>query len=311
MAVNIPLTRERVASTGDPLARTWTGWRRTATDDELWEANRGLVALRQNVRGERIATMSFDGRVQVVAEVDDRIPHDVDGGVKWELIGRVLRPGDPVHDALKGAAVPHGRVPEFHDTAEVEAVTAAERAAFQRREPVTMVVTWNPMRWSHDDYPCDVRAVASGRLLRDRWSTGTRKAGIEPGDRVFFLVQGIEERGIVGSGTAASRIFPDEQWDDDRAGQDANYVLIDWETLLLPGDGLPHRVLRGAVPVRNGWAPQGSGWVLSPATRRSWKTFGPSTSARRHPCRPAARRGRVGSWTRCGGARSRTPPRRC
>jgi hypothetical protein len=33
----------------------------------------------------------------------------VNGRMKWSLFGRVLRPGDPVHDALKGAEAPRHR----------------------------------------------------------------------------------------------------------------------------------------------------------------------------------------------------------
>jgi hypothetical protein len=50
----------------------------------------------------RFATLSFNGRVQVVAEISGRRRCDDDGRVKWRLSGTVLRPGDSVHDALKG-----------------------------------------------------------------------------------------------------------------------------------------------------------------------------------------------------------------
>ncbi|MBQ1057669.1 DUF3883 domain-containing protein [Micromonospora sp. C32] len=270
MAVNFVLTEARDVPSGDPLGRTWVGWEATATDDELWEVNRGLWTLGGRVDGERIATLSFDGRVQVVAEIEGRTRHDVDGVTKWALVGRVLRPGDPAHDALKGASAPRHRNPvSYFDTARLDVLSAADRAGIDERERATMVVTWNPERWNPDDwaetvYPRNVEVVESGRLLRDRWSTGSRKGGIEPGDRIFFLRQGPEPRGIIGSGTAASRIFPDEQWDDERAGQHANYVLIDWDTLLLPEDGLPHALLANHIPEAGAWRPQGSGWVLSP-----------------------------------------------
>ncbi|MGW0239901.1 protein NO VEIN domain-containing protein [Micromonospora chalcea] len=270
MAVNFVLTGVRDLPPGDSLARSWVGWKATATDDELWEVNRGLWSLGSRVDGERIATLSFDGRVQVVAEIDGRTRHDVDGVTKWALVGRVLRPGDPVHDALKGAPAPRYRNPvSYFDTARLDMLSAAERASIDGRERTTMVVTWNPERWNPDGwaenvYPRDVEAVESGRLLRDRWATGNRKAGIEPGDRIFFLRQGPEPRGIIGSGTAASRIFSAEQWDDKRAEQDANYVLIDWDTLVLPEDGLPHALLVNHIPEGGAWRPQSSGWVLPP-----------------------------------------------
>jgi hypothetical protein len=170
---------------------------------------------------------------------------------------------------LKGRPVPWQRNPVgYYDTANLDAMSAAERAGFAQRHPVTMVVTWNPAKWNPDGvwaeqtYPQQVQAVASGGLWRGQWATGGRKGGIEPGDRVFFLRQGVEPRGVIGSGTTVSRIFSEGHWDDDRAGGIANYVLIDWDTLLLPEDGLPHEVVVDRIPEGGTWRPQASGWVL-------------------------------------------------
>ena len=38
MAVNFVLSEARDVPSGDPLGRTWVGWKATATDDELWRA---------------------------------------------------------------------------------------------------------------------------------------------------------------------------------------------------------------------------------------------------------------------------------
>jgi hypothetical protein len=76
MAVNFLLTRARDVPPGDPLGRTWAGWKATANDDQLWEVNRGVWILGSRVDSERIATLSFDGRVQVVAEIDGRTRHE-------------------------------------------------------------------------------------------------------------------------------------------------------------------------------------------------------------------------------------------
>ena len=272
MAVNFQLSPARELPSGDPLGRAWVGWRETSTDDELWDLNRGRWALSGRVDNERFATLSFEGRVQVVAEISGRERCDDGDRTKWRLSGSVLRPGDPVHDALKGRPVPRQRNPVgYYDTASLDAMSAAERAGFAQRQPVTMVVTWNPAKWNPDGiwadqtYPVQVQAVASGGLWRGQWATGGRTGGIEPGDRVFFLRQGMEPRGVIGSGTAASRIFSDGHWDDDRAGGIANYVLIDWDTLQLPQDGLPHEVLVDRIPEGGIWRPQASGWVLPEA----------------------------------------------
>src|SRR5207249_971287 len=68
----------------------------------------------------------------------------------------------------------------YFDTAALDSLPAAERAGLNRRERVTMVVTWNPERWNPDGwaenvYPGDVETVESGRVLRGRWATGNRK----------------------------------------------------------------------------------------------------------------------------------------
>ena len=139
-------------------------WKATATDDQLWEANRGLWTLGGRVENERIATLSFEGRIQVVAEITGRTRYDVGGEPKWALSGRVLRPGDPVHDDLKGSLGPRVRNPVgYFDTARLDSLSTAERASVVGNDRVAMVVTWNPEKWNPHDcgtrvYPEDVMA---------------------------------------------------------------------------------------------------------------------------------------------------------
>lgn len=279
MVVNFLLTDLREVTKDDPLGRTWVGWNPTATDDELWEVNRGLWSLGPRVDGERFATLSFEGRVQVVAEITGRTRYDVGGKAKWALSGVVLRPGDPVHDALKGRSPKQQRNPvSYFDNVAEESLSPADRARFVDRDPVTMVVTWNPDKWNPDDwatqvYPDDVWQTKSGGLLRGQWSTGNRRGGIEPGDRIFLLRQGVEPRGVIGSGTAASRIFSDGQWDGERADEDANYVLIDWDVLRLPEHVLPHTMLVAEIPEGGTWRPQAGGWVLPVDTAARLETL--------------------------------------
>jgi hypothetical protein len=274
VAVNFLLTDAFDLGKNDPLGRTWSGWRRVATADELWEANRGLWTLTRRFDSERIATLSYDvtdgrdrgGRIQAVAEITGRTRYEVDGRPKWALSVDVLRPGDPWHDALMGQrgdgtpGTPVGHI----DTTELELTAAATRASVVAREPVTMLLTWNPDEWPMPDYAEDVEEVEAGAIMRDQWSTGGRRYGIEPDDRVFFLRQGVEPRGIIGSGTAASRIFRAPHWSSERADSEANYVLIDWDTLVVPEDGIPHAELIARIPEYGPWRPQSSGNILPP-----------------------------------------------
>ena len=123
--------------------------------------------------------------------------------------------------------------------------------------------SWNPDNWDWYGWDEAAGATEAGGIFRGRWSTGSRKGGVEPGDRVFLLKQGDEPRGIVGSGTCSSRIFQDEHWDDERAGEDANYVLIEWDTIVTEDSLLPHVEVLARIPAGGVWRPQGSGTLLA------------------------------------------------
>jgi hypothetical protein len=242
------------------MGRSWYGWNPGATDEELWEINRGVWRLSSGPIRERFATLSYQGNIQVVAEITGRERYHNE----WALLGTVLLPGDPVRDALVGLPVRRQRNPiSYFDTSGLDTLTTAERTRLQSRERATMIATWNPDNWSWPDRDEEVVRVEAGGILRGQWSTGSRKGDVEPGDRVFLLKQGDEPRGIIGSGTCASRIFQDEHWDPARAGEDANYVLIEWDTLLGDDDLLPHSQLVAGIPAGGEWRPQGSGTLLS------------------------------------------------
>jgi hypothetical protein len=140
--------------------------------------------------------------------------------------------------------------------------SAIERSATTTRQRATMLATWNPGKWRWDDYADAVQASHAGHILHEPWSTGRRKSGIEPGDRVYLLLQGDGPRGIIGSGTCASSIFQDDHWDDESLDDEANWVLVDWDTFVLPEDALDRTVLIDQIPAGNGWRPQASGTVL-------------------------------------------------
>jgi hypothetical protein len=112
--------------------------------------------------------------VQVVAEIDGRTRHDVNGVTKWALTGRVLRPGDPVHDALKGAAPPRHRNPVgYFDTATLDSMPASQRAVLQPRDsasgwviPPAAATKLEPLWAQHLDQPAPLPHRGSSR---QRW----------------------------------------------------------------------------------------------------------------------------------------------
>lgn len=263
MAIDFHLTDRRAAASNDPRGRSWYGWDRYVTDEELWEVNRGDWVLASAPLSERFATLSYQGEVKVIAEITGRKPC----GDKWALLGDVLKPGDPVYDAMIGATIPPSRNPvRYWPTRDVDNMTTSERAISRSQEPATMLLTWNPAKWSWSDRHVEIAALNRGGAVRARWATGSRKGGIEPGDRVFLLEQGPGPRGIVASGQCTTPIYLDQHWNDDRPDDDANYVDVKWDVLLSDEDRLPFEVLVNRIASSNAWVPQGSGTVLPPNT---------------------------------------------
>ena len=127
----------------------------------------------------------------------------------------------------------------------------------------TFIVTWNPDRWWWDprERAADIKRTASGRVAKGGWTTGSRKGGITPGDRVFLLRQGPEPRGIVASGTFTSAVFTVDHWDE-TPGKDANATDISWDVVLGDSDLLPLALLESQIIAMN-WEPRAGGVRVS------------------------------------------------
>ncbi|WP_372697508.1 HNH endonuclease [Arthrobacter sp. JSM 101049] len=114
-------------------------------------------------------------------------------------------------------------------TDEVPAAEAGGRPSF--------AVIWNPGNWTwdQDDFESVRESIAATGGATGQWSTGSRWSGIEPGDRVFLFLVGSENRGLIGSGHAASEIEPSPHWDGQHTDE-APYIKILWDALVDPED---------------------------------------------------------------------------
>ena len=97
------------------------------------------------------------------------------------------------------------------------------------------LLTWNPQKWPWEDIQQDIDEIARKGSVLFRWSCGNSKRIIK-GDRVFLLRQGVEPRGILGSGWAESESFEEIHWREEKAkkGRTTRYILVRWEVLLNP-----------------------------------------------------------------------------
>jgi len=140
----------------------------------------------------------------------------------------------------------------------------------------TYLITWNPKRFVWN-LKRDLRTIRTKGFLDGSWSCGNTKS-IEQGDRVYLLRQGIEPRGIMGSGVALSRPYQGEHWDRTRPGEPALFIDVRFDALLdAAAEGvLPLWQLRKNVPSVH-WNTQASGISISPEAaaqiERLWISF--------------------------------------
>ena len=270
MAINLKLNAiGHFDRDSEPWGRSWRGWDETRSDAELWAQNRGVWALSQaRVEKERFASLSFDGRIRIVAEITDHevVPDPASGRDHVALVGQVLTPGDPVRDALVGRPDWPDRNPvTYYDTPELDRMSTSERARPPDSTGNAFLLTNNPDKWKPEAGRWEewVEATDRGRAVKGRWSVGTRTRGVIPGDRVFLLLQGRGPKGLVGSGYVTSNVFEDTHFEDSRSTETSHYVLVEWDHLIGHDKALPTVDLEARFPEQH-WHTQMSGITVRP-----------------------------------------------
>ena len=80
----------------------------------------------------------------------------------------------------------------------------------------TWLFTWNPSRYAWDDkydgYLEMKNQISQAGITYNSWSCGNNKS-IKKKDRIFLIRLGVEPRGIMASGYAATDVFEGPHWD--------------------------------------------------------------------------------------------------
>jgi hypothetical protein len=98
----------------DHMGRSWNGYRPGQSDQVTYEQNRGMWRLAPGVRGQRVATFSFAGRVIAVVEIDGQETLSAptpDQRDRQAVVGRVLGEEDQAYVAWIGQPVDGHRNP--------------------------------------------------------------------------------------------------------------------------------------------------------------------------------------------------------
>ncbi|SCG71771.1 hypothetical protein [Micromonospora inositola] len=97
--IHLKIGAPRPADHNDPMGRDWVGWTPAQTPQQIYDRNRGIWSLGTRAERQRYTVFSSLITGMNVAIIENTGIEDVGGG-KRAVVGRVLEPGHPVHDAL-------------------------------------------------------------------------------------------------------------------------------------------------------------------------------------------------------------------
>lgn len=96
----------------------------------------------------------------------------------------------------------------------------------------TYLFLWNPKKWSWASLDNQIKRLEAGEVVKEAWSTGNRRKGINDGDR--FLMMKLDEwpKGIIGYGTF-DNLRKELHWDSEKAkqGETSSNVDLNFEFL--------------------------------------------------------------------------------
>lgn len=259
MVVNIRLSKRRSMDSTDTMGRPWVGWDADATDEELWNNNRGRYGFGPRVEEEQYASLSYQGTIRVVAAIAGRVsmPKPSSTQAKWALLGEVLVEGDPVRDALVGQPVAPARGftyiedPVVLESSSLTALDASGQGWMQDSEKRKLVEDaaqdrltrhYQEMGWTVDDTrfgnPFDACATRGDELLYLE-AKGTTTAGGSvivtrnevawarghPGECVIGILSDMEfdDDGNLDASDGAFRVF---KWEPEE--YELNPISFDW-----------------------------------------------------------------------------------
>ena len=130
------------------------------------------------------------------------------------------------------------------------------------------IQTFNPIKWfeagnTPEDFERELKKFYRNEEVILQWSVQSHRQATV-GDISFFLVQGVEPRGIFGAGIIDSEPFPDPNWNGN--GRTVHYVDVSvkkYTHYAKPFISLNE--LKRLDPTYN-WSPRSGGIPLPPAT---------------------------------------------
>ena len=123
----------------------------------------------------------------------------------------------------------------------------------------TFLFSWNPVKYDWPEIGEQSVLVRKGGNVQDDWSCASHKK-VKPGDRAFFSLVGVKQRGIFASGHIVSEPFIGKN----HKGNDAYRVRVEYDVLLDPATEpiLTLDILSIGRMEKQLWTPQASGITI-------------------------------------------------
>lgn len=128
----------------------------------------------------------------------------------------------------------------------------------------TYLFTWNPDRFDEAEIEKIAEEISNSGPTLMKWSTGTRRH-VAPGERVFLIRQGVDPRGLVGSGRIEGGADQVPHWDPEKRkqGKQSWIAPVVWDTLsttpIIPNTELSQETGESAL-----WRTQAGGVKIRP-----------------------------------------------
>jgi hypothetical protein len=121
----------------------------------------------------------------------------------------------------------------------------------------TFLLTWNPSKWTFQDWPQALADAALQGFYIRQWSCVSKKP--VPGDTVLLKKTGRGLTGLIASGVALSPPYENRHWGKDKEAVRKQYVQVKFDRL---ADYTKGEILRVSDKTDFGFVPQASGCRL-------------------------------------------------
>lgn len=129
----------------------------------------------------------------------------------------------------------------------------------------TYLFLWKKSEWSWENIEQDIKKIAQGEKIKERWSTGRHKNGFENGNQFVLMKLGEYPKGIIACGTIENFRYEANHWNAKKDNRDKKNPYVDLNIEILSKDpliDLDELKIRFSQESVNTWTPRSNGKLI-------------------------------------------------